>query len=56
MSTAMGITEIKAHLTAVLHRVAQGETIIITRYGKPVAQLVLIARRRPVLPSRASRS
>jgi prevent-host-death family protein len=33
----------KTHLPALLDRVAHGETITITRHGKPVAQLVPVA-------------
>ena len=35
----------KAHLSEVIDRVASGETMCITRRGKPVAQIV--AARRP---------
>jgi prevent-host-death family protein len=36
----VGAFEAKTHLPALLERVAQGETITITRHGKPVARLV----------------
>lgn len=36
-------TEAKAHLTRLLSAVEQGESISITRYGKPVAHLVPVA-------------
>ena len=39
----VGSYEAKTHLPALLDRVAQGETITITRHGKPVAQLVPVA-------------
>lgn len=32
----------KTHLPRLLRAVAQGETVVITRYGKPVAQLVAL--------------
>ncbi len=34
------ITEAKAQLSALVERVAKGETIIIGRAGKPIAKLV----------------
>ncbi len=36
----VGAFEAKTRLPELLDRVAQGENIIITRYGKPIAQLV----------------
>ena len=36
----VGSYEAKTHLPALLERVAQGETIAITKHGKPVALLV----------------
>jgi prevent-host-death family protein len=39
----VGSYEAKTHLPALLDRVARGETITITRHGKPVAQLVPVA-------------
>jgi prevent-host-death family protein len=36
----VGSFEAKTHLPALLERAAKGETIIITRHGKPVARLV----------------
>ena len=39
----MGIFEAKTHLSLLLERVAQGEEIVITRHGKPLARLIPIA-------------
>lgn len=36
----VGTFEAKTHLSSLLERVAQGEEIIITRHGKPLARLV----------------
>ena len=36
----VGTYEAKTHLPRLLERVVAGETITITRHGKPVAQLV----------------
>jgi len=38
----------KTHLSRLLHEVEQGQSITITRHGKPVARLVPIADRRAV--------
>jgi prevent-host-death family protein len=37
---SVGSFEAKTHLPALLERASKGETIIITRHGKPVARLV----------------
>ena len=37
---SVGAFEAKTNLSALLGRVERGETIIITRHGKPVARLV----------------
>jgi prevent-host-death family protein len=36
----VGVYDAKTHLTKLLDEVEQGETITITRHGKPVARLV----------------
>ncbi len=36
----VGTFEAKTHLTRLLERVAQGDRVVITRRGKPVAMLV----------------
>ena len=36
----IGAYEAKTHLAALLDAVARGETVVITRRGKPVARLV----------------
>ena len=38
--TSVGTYEAKTHLPALLERVARGESFVITRHGRPVAQLV----------------
>jgi prevent-host-death family protein len=47
--TSVGAYEAKTHLPQLLDRVEHGETIVITRHGKPVARLV------PAADSKASR-
>jgi prevent-host-death family protein len=39
----IGAFEARTHFSALLKRVARGETIVITRRGAPVARLVPIA-------------
>jgi prevent-host-death family protein len=38
--TTVGAYEAKTHLPELLARVARGESILITKHGQPVAQLV----------------
>ena len=40
MSKNMSIAEAKAHLSVCIREAEQGEAILITRHGKPVAALV----------------
>ena len=52
------IEEAEARLAELAHRVEQGETIVVTRDGRPVLDLVphkriLPARRRPANPPRS---
>ena len=45
----VGVYEAKTQLSRLLDEVEQGETITITRYGRPIARLVpLTGRRRTV--------
>ena len=38
--TTVGVDEAEAHLPALLAKVTRGETVTITRHGRPVARLV----------------
>ncbi len=42
----VGAYEAKTHLPRLLDRVARGESLIITRHGRPVAQLTPVATER----------
>ncbi|MCA8931367.1 MAG: type II toxin-antitoxin system prevent-host-death family antitoxin [Rhodospirillaceae bacterium] len=42
----VNLADAKAHLSALVDRVESGETIDITRRGKPVARLTSVARPR----------
>ena len=45
----VGLAEAKARLSEIVSRVAEGESIQITRRGKPVAQITPIVRpRKPI--------
>jgi len=41
----IGAYEAKTNLSALLERVEQGERFVITRHGKPVAELVPVSER-----------
>jgi prevent-host-death family protein len=45
LMTEVGAYQAKTHLPELLRRVAQGEQIIITRHGVPVAKLVPVRER-----------
>jgi prevent-host-death family protein len=46
--TTVNVVEAKAHLSELLDKVESGEEVVITRHGRPVAQLCAVAR--PKLP------
>ncbi|MAA52055.1 MAG: hypothetical protein CMJ41_03285 [Phycisphaerae bacterium] len=41
----IGSFEAKTHLPRILDRIQQGESLIITRHGRPVAQLTPVAEK-----------
>jgi prevent-host-death family protein len=43
MATSLGVRDLKLHAPRLVERAAQGERIIITRYGKPRAVLAPIS-------------
>lgn len=43
---SVGAYEAKTHLPRLLDRVAQGESLTITRHGRPVARLIPVANNR----------
>ena len=46
---SINLADAKAHLSELVDRVAAGDSVEITRRGKPVAQLTAVARpRKPV--------
>ena len=51
----IGATEARRHLSRVLHRVAQAESLTITRHGKPVARLVPVTHDRERAQQTAAR-
>lgn len=46
---SVALAEAKAHLSALIDAVEAGESISITRHGKPVAQLIAVERPRKPL-------
>lgn len=48
----VNIHEAKAHLSEMLVKVEQGETVVIARRNKPIAQLVPMAEEQPKKPPR----
>ena len=48
MTTTVGAYEAKTHLPALLAQVERGETVTITRHGRPIARLVPIDVHPPV--------
>ena len=42
MATQINIHQAKAHLSAILQRVQQGEEFILTKAGKPIARLAAV--------------
>ena len=44
MTITVGAFEAKTHLSTLLDRVGEGEEVIITKHGKPVARLVSAAQ------------
>ena len=44
MTITVGAFEAKTHLSTLLDRAGEGEEVIITKHGKPVARLVSAAR------------
>lgn len=49
-----GVAEAKNHFTYLLDRVEKGERVVITRHGRPVAEIRPFAPERP-LPTEAER-
>ncbi len=54
MNDTVGAYEAKTRLAALLDRVENGETLTITRNGRPVAQLVPAGRQRPMPEAEAA--
>lgn len=50
MTKSINIAEAKAHLSALVDRVAAGEEIILSKAGRPVARLMPLAERAPRQP------
>ncbi len=55
MMERIGAYEAKTHLPRLLDRVARGESLTITRHGRPVARLVPVAGERDLAQEAAAR-
>lgn len=49
MERALGIRELKNTASAVIGRVEAGETVVVTRHGRPVARVVPASRPTSIL-------
>jgi prevent-host-death family protein len=47
--TQVSVHEAKTHLSRLLHDVERGEEVIISRNGEPIAKLVPMRRKAPLL-------
>ncbi len=45
----IGLRQAKAQLSELIERVERGETVTLTRHGRPVARVVPVTERRPGL-------
>jgi prevent-host-death family protein len=53
----VNLAKAKAHLSELLDKVEAGEEVVITRHGRPVAQLAAVIRaKRPLRPLAAFRA
>ena len=52
--TTVTVVEAKAHLSELLDKVEAGEGVVITRHGRPVAQLSSVVRPKQPLRSLAA--
>ena len=46
----VSLVEAKAHLSELLDKVENGETVVITRHGKPIANVTAAAQPRQPIP------
>ncbi len=54
--TDVTLADAKAHLSELVNQVAQGDAVVITRRGKPVARLGPVAQRRQPVDLNALRA
>ena len=50
MSTVT-LTEFRSHASGMLDRVERGETLVVLRHGRPIAEVSPVAAPRPEVPS-----
>ena len=49
--TTVTLTDFRSHASGMLTRVENGETIVVLRHGRPVAEVIPVARQSDALPS-----
>lgn len=54
MMRTVSLAEAKAHLSELVNRVENGEEVIITRHGQPVARIAAVERPKVPIQSRAA--
>lgn len=52
----IGIYKLKLHLVEVLNAVERGHSVVVTRHGKPIAQIVPHEKEQTPQPSEAARA
>ncbi len=49
--TTVTLTDFRTHASGMLTRVEHGETLVVLRHGRPIAEVSPVARRDDALPS-----
>ena len=49
--TTVTLTEFRAHASGMLSRVEKGETLVVLRHGRPIAEVSPVTRSEDELPS-----
>ena len=54
--TTVTLTDFRSHASGMLTRVEQGETIVVLRHGRPVAEVSPVTKENNALPSWKSKA
>lgn len=49
--TTITLTEFRSHASGMLDRVEKGETLVVIRHGRPIAEVIPVERKNSELPS-----